>query len=334
MKRSWNYLSFALSSAFIGLFLVKKPDVIYVFHAPATIAIPALLFKLILRSKIVYDINDYWPDSLLATGMVNNKELLKIIHAYCRMTYRFFDHINVVTAGYKQKLIKDGVAEGKISVIYNWPHPYGFEESAIFKKHKNIFQGEISVLYAGNMGKAQNLTILLDAAQSLDVSQINIVKFIFVGDGLMKNNLRELAGNRNLKNVYFIDKVPLNELGHFLEATTFHFLHLKKDPLFQITIPSKLFSCLHSGKPIISGVSGETNGVVNEAHAGITFESDDKNGLVSALQKALVMSEEERNLLGKNGYDFFKDNFSFESGSKRFNDIFIQLINNSTGDSI
>lgn len=328
LKRIWNYLSFALSALFFGVFMVRKPDVIYVFHAPATIAIPAIFFKFIFRSKILYDINDYWPDSLSASGMLNNKRLIKIVHKYCRITYRFFDHINVVTQGYKLKLIEDGVKPQKISVIYNWPHPYGSEFSKTFETHKHIFESGTTITYAGNIGKAQQLIVLLESFKSVlskNNELFSNVKLIFIGSGVEKEDLKNFANQNDLNNVYFIDKVPLNELGNFLEATSYHFIHLKKSPLFEITIPSKLYSCLMTSKPIICGVSGETNQIINGSGAGFTFESGNAKELESILIKAHSTADSEKLRMGEAGKRYFEAIFSFESGTEKFNKIFTTL---------
>ena len=136
IKRILNYISFALSASILGVLSIKKPDIIYVYHAPATIAIPAIFFKLVYGSKIYYDINDYWPDTVSASGMLNNKGLISLIGIYCKYSYYFFDNINVVSKGYKEKLLKLGVSEHKISLIYNWPLAIKSIKSDIFEKYR------------------------------------------------------------------------------------------------------------------------------------------------------------------------------------------------------
>ena len=324
IKRAWNYLSFSLSAAIFGIFFVKRPDIIYTYHSPATITIPALWFKLIFRSKIVYDINDYWPDSLRASGMIKNESFLNLIHKLCKFSYRFFDKITVVSQGFVEKLKSDGVPPGKITLIYNWPHPYGYNKSENYIKNKDLFENYISIVYAGNIGSAQQLQIVVDIAARI-WEKNNEVRFILVGDGLAKSELKKQVEKRGIKNIFFIDKVPLAELGVFLKNSSFLFLHLKADDLFKITIPSKLFSYLSAGKPIISGVNGEANTIVKNSKSGIVFESENTSDFLNSVEKALELSSVELQQMGANGRKFFKENFSMESGVKKFNDIFLQL---------
>jgi glycosyltransferase involved in cell wall biosynthesis len=326
IKRVWNYLSFALSASFFGLFYIKKPQVIYAYHAPATIAIPAILFKLIFRCKILYDINDYWPDSLEYSGMLRNKKILNLIASYCKLTYRFFDKITVVSSGYIQKLKDDGVPESKISLIYNWPHPYGLKISAAFLENKHLFENCISILYAGNIGSAQGLEIILDAAEHVQNTSKKQVRFILIGNGNEKINLYNQVKSKNIDNIFFIDTVPLEELGNFLKLSCILLMHLKSNPLFEITIPSKLYTYFCVGKPILSGVTGEANKMVENSKAGIVFRSDDKDSFINALDNMLSLSTQHLEIMGNNGHEFFEKNFSIEIGTKKFNEILKSLI--------
>jgi glycosyltransferase involved in cell wall biosynthesis len=119
IRRVANYATFALSAAAIGTAAVKPADVMYVYHPPATVAFPAMLIGSIRRIPFVYDIQDLWPDTLGATGMVNNKSLLKMVGRWCRWTYRAAARIVVLSPGFKELLVARGVPREKIEVIYN-----------------------------------------------------------------------------------------------------------------------------------------------------------------------------------------------------------------------
>ena len=120
IKRILNYTSFALSASLPGFFLVKRPDVIYVYHPPATIGLPALFLHLLHRAPFVYDIQDIWPDTLAATGMMDNKVALWLVNKWCRFIYSQAAKIVVLSPGFKEILIKRDVPDHKIEVIYNW----------------------------------------------------------------------------------------------------------------------------------------------------------------------------------------------------------------------
>jgi len=329
IKRVLNYFSFSFSSIFLGLFKVSRPDVIYAYHSPATISIPAIFYKFIFRSKILYDINDFWPDTLVSTGMVKNKSILKLVSLYCKFSYIFFDLINVVSIGYKKRLMEEGVEEKKISIIYNWPPPIKFDKGDAYYEYINNFDGYFTILYAGNIGKAQYLETIIEAAKEIQFTSSELkIRFIFIGSGNEKSKIKELIELNQLTNVVLIDSVPINEIGLFLEKADCLLLHLKKDKLFEITIPSKLFAYLSIGKPILSGVDGETNEIVLKSNSGCIFNSCDTNDLIKSIIILYNLNSEQLNQLGNNGKIYFNDNFSFENGVNSFDKLFNIMINN------
>ena len=166
IRRIANYATFALSAATIGAAAVKPADVMYVYHPPATVALPAIMIHGMRRIPFVYDIQDLWPDTLNATGMMSNRVLLGLVDRWCRMVYRAASKIVVLSPGFKDVLVHRSVPEEKIEVIYNW-----CDEGQIPKTPKNEslakelgFSGRFNVLFAGTMGKAQALEAVLDAA--------------------------------------------------------------------------------------------------------------------------------------------------------------------------
>ncbi|SUB34988.1 glycosyl transferase, family 1 protein [Pasteurella multocida] len=120
IKRILNYVSFAFMAMLFGIFATKKCDVIYAYHPPLTTGIAAIMIKLFRRTPVIYDIQDLWPDTLKATGMLTHDRLLKIVDYVCQCVYKCVDHIVVLSPGFKEKLIQKSVPANKISVIYNW----------------------------------------------------------------------------------------------------------------------------------------------------------------------------------------------------------------------
>src|ERR1035437_8715454 len=118
--RVLNYVSFAISAALIGTVLIKKPDVVYVYHPPATIGFAAVALGLLRRVPYVFDICDLWPDTVEASGMLSNSVALRLLGKWCNFVYRRARHIVVVSPGFKQKLVDRGVPPVKIDIIHNW----------------------------------------------------------------------------------------------------------------------------------------------------------------------------------------------------------------------
>lgn len=329
-KRVMNYLSFAISACLVGVWIVKKPRIIYTYHGPATIAIPAIFLKFIFRSKIFYDINDYWPDTLEATGMIRNKYILKLVSAYCKFSYKFFDKINAVTNGFKKKLLDVGVPESKITVVYNWSLPMDSKHSNIFNKYRAILSDNFTVMYAGNIGLAQSLEVIIKTALKLKQNKIFGIKILLLGDGAQKQCLCDEVDKYDLGDyINFAGAIPAMNVGEFLLEADILLLHLKNDPLFEITLPSKLGSYLSLGKPVLCGVPGESSDIVKNIHAGLCFTPDDPEDLYKKIILSMNLNQNELEKMGGNGKKFYDENISFEIGTKKFDEIFHRMIGES-----
>jgi colanic acid biosynthesis glycosyl transferase WcaI len=325
-KRVMNYLSFAISACLIGVWMIKKPKIIYAYHGPATIAFPAIFYKLIYRSKIFYDINDYWPDTLRATGVVGNKYILFLVDRFCTLSYKFFDNINVVTIGFKRKLLDKGVPESKISVVYNWSLPINSKHSLEFDNYSKIFHNNFTIIYAGNIGIAQSLDVILGVALKLKKNYLSGIKILLIGNGTQKKYMSEEVVKNGLSDyISFVGSIPAENVGEFLLEADILLLHLKNDPLFKITLPSKLGSYFSLGKPVLCGVSGEASDIVKNINAGLCFNPDDSNDLYNKIIIAMGLEKSDLLQMGLNGKKFYFDNISFEIGTKKFSDIFNRM---------
>lgn len=322
--RLLNYISFAASILIYGLFRAKKPDVIYAYHPPLTVGIAAALVRFFRRVPVVYDIQDMWPDTLKATGMFSNEKLLKIVSRVCDWVYDHVDQIVVLSPGFKRLLIGRGVPSQKIDVIYNWcaedmvratssNPPANFPETSKFR-----------VLFAGNIGKAQSLDTVIEAAQLLQ-EKSSQVAFIFLGGGVEALRLEALAKTRKIDDIYFLPAVPMPEVGSYLFSADALLVHLKRDPLFSITIPSKTQAYMAAGKPILMAVDGDAADLVRDAGCGVVSESDNPQALADAVLALIEVSAEERNRMAENGQAFYRKELSLRVGVEHFGEHFKRL---------
>lgn len=323
-RRITNYASFAVSSLFYGLFMLKRPDVIYAYHPPLTVGVTAALLRLIRRIPVVYDIQDMWPDTLRATGMMSNEKVLSVIENVCRWVYRRVDHLVVLSPGFKRLLVGRGVPEQKIEVIYNWCEedglntptgvcPPGFPDASRFR-----------IVFAGNMGKAQALVAVLDAASILAALRTDIC-FVFVGSGVELDGLKREVANRKLANVVFIPRVPMNEVGAILAAADALLVHLKNDPLFAITIPSKTQAYLAIGRPVLMAVPGDAATLVQSANCGVSAEAEDPQSIAAAAINLAEMPADERLMMGQRSRDYYWKHLSLSVGAGHFAECFRRL---------
>lgn len=325
IKRVLNYSSFAASALFYCLFLCKKPNVIYAYHPPLTVGMVAAVIRMFRKVPVVYDIQDMWPDTLRATGMLRNERALGVISYICRWVYRRVDRIVVLSPGFKRLLVDRGVSEEKISVLYNWA-----DESALSQGGNELAShfgkaGCFNIVFAGNMGRAQALNTILEAAIILKTQSPNVT-FVFIGDGLEAATLKEKVVEKRLDNVIFIGRVSMSEVGAYLRAADALLVHLKKDPLFSVTIPSKTQAYLAIGKPILMGVDGDAADLVAEANAGVSFESENVLDLVEKISWLSSRSKDDLESMSSNARNFYNEKLSFQRGIKEFSHIFNEMI--------
>jgi colanic acid biosynthesis glycosyl transferase WcaI len=323
--RVLNYLSFFLSAFFYLTFVSRRADVIYAYHPPLTTGMAAACAGWLRRTGFVLDIQDLWPDTLRATGMIGNERLLRRIGKFCAWTYRRASQIVVLSNGFRDLLVARGVSADKIKVIPNWADGAGeptgqSDRSALLGK-----AGPFRVLFAGNMGLAQDLDTVLDAASLLlakrgaDVPpDIPPVEICLLGSGLDTERLRTRCTDEGIGNVRFLPRVPLAEAASYLRSADALLVHLRDDPLFAITIPSKTQAYLAAGRPIIMAVRGDAAEMVQAAKAGVTVAPGDAASLAEAMLGLARLPEEARRNMGRNGRDYYEHNLSMAVGTAKF----------------
>jgi colanic acid biosynthesis glycosyl transferase WcaI len=321
--RALNYASFALSATIAGLLTRFKADVVYVYHPPLTVGLAAAAISLVRRMPFVYDIQDLWPDTLEATGMIGNPRLLRVIGKLANWVYGRATVVLAQSPGFVKRLVERGVPSEKVRLVYNWCD----EESLAAKGAADqpvdvgVFAGRFNVLFAGNMGKAQALESVLDAAALLE-PRAPEVQFVFVGGGTEEGGLRQLANSRDLKSVAFMPRVEMNQIGRMLDAADVLLVHLRDSPLFAITLPSKTQAYLYAGKPILMAVRGDAADLVTLAEAGLCVPPEDPAALADAVLRLAALSGEERRAMGESGRRFYDESLSLKIGTRHMLEAF------------
>jgi colanic acid biosynthesis glycosyl transferase WcaI len=323
MKRIACYATHALSAATFGVAAVKRADVAYIGEGPATIGLPACMLKLIRGIPFVFHILDLWPDSIEATGMFKNKTGLWLAHKWCQYTYKRASKLVLCTPGYKQILMERGVPPEKMEIIYNW-----CDDSQVSRVEPDPklaqqlgLAGKFNIIYAGNLGAAQSLGSVLDAAKIVQ-SQNDRVQFVFIGTGLEENDLKSKAASMNLKNVLFLPKRPTSEISRILSLADVLLSHLKDEPLFKITIPGKIQAYMASGKPILVAVRGDASDLVTMANAGFACEPDNPAAIAATVMKFYNLAPSELVEIGEKGRRFYERELSMSIAVKKFEKIF------------
>ncbi len=324
IKRIANYASFAASSLIYGLFMLKRPDVIYAYHPPLTVGVTASLLRLVRRIPIVYDIQDMWPDTLRATGMLGNERALAVVSRVCEWVYRRVDRIVVLSPGFKRLLIERGVSEAKVGVIYNWCDEASLQGAAQVCPAGFPGNDKVRIVFAGNMGKAQALGTVMEAAELLAKLRPEVC-FVLVGSGVELESLKQRVATAGLGNVVFIPRVPMSEVGAILGAADALLVHLKDDPLFAITIPSKTQAYMAIGKPLIMAVRGDAAELVERAGCGVTAMPESAQSLAEAVIRLAELSAGERAVMGECSRRFYEAELSLAVGVEHFASLFRAL---------
>lgn len=300
IRRIANYLSFVISASLLGFFLIRRPDIIHAIQPPTT-CFPAWFLSRLWRVPFTYEVQDMWPETLKATGMMNNKKALSAVSKYCEWAYEKAAAIRVISPGFRDNLIAKGVSQDKIYFIPNWVDTdfYKPQSSNEALAETFGFKDHFNILYAGTIGLAQGIETILNAAQLL--KDLPNVQFVIAGDGLALKNLQQYSALHKISNVKFLGRQPMSLIPDIYALSDILLVHLRDDPLFRITIPHKTLTYLSAGKPILAAVEGDVADIVNENRAGLSCCSGNPESLAESVRQLFKMSSNDRKRLGENG---------------------------------
>lgn len=310
IKLALNYVSFVISSLFhIPKMMKKKFDNIFVFQvSPITTAIPAIILSRLKKIPSSIYIQDLWPETFYSIININNEAIRKILKKICISIYNSFDQILIASEGYKEILINKGIKEDKILYLPQWAEDIYSQkdthENNLIDKQKNDF----IVTFAGNIGKAQSVDTIIEAA-NLCKSNKNI-KWIILGDGSEFENIKSLVNKYDLKEtVKLLGRKPSTDMPKYFSESDALIVTLKNTDILRITLPAKVQSYMASGKPIIGAIGGAGKSIIEDSNCGLVVEAEDFNGLYEKVMELYEMEKEDRLLYGVNGKEYFKFNF-------------------------
>jgi len=318
VRRAINYLSFAAAATILGPALMRRPDVIYVYHPPATVALPGLALGRWFSAPVVCDVNDLWPDTIFATGMLHDRSR-RLLDRFCRFVYRHADRVTVVSPGFRQTLIARGVDADRVSVIYNWApgEEAGHQPAASAGNPDRAFR----IVFAGNIGLAQGLDTVLEAAARCAVT-VPHARFVFMGDGVEADRLRRRAAEMQLANAEFLSRQSFSAANAIFNAADALLVHLKDDPLFAITIPSKTQSYLAAGRPVLMAVRGDAAALIKAAGAGVMAEPGNPESIAEAVRQLAALPAAERARMGQSGREFYQRELALGRAVEKFESVF------------
>lgn len=274
-----NYFGFMFKSIYHSLFRLKgkKFDYVIVTSPPLFVALGGLIVSFFKRTKLIVDIRDVWPDSAVSAGMLKpNGSLYKVTKKIERFIYKRADVITCVSRPMRNYIYQESQHEN-IHVLYNGISPESIQNDMQTTINQN--NDKIKVAYAGNIGIVQNMGIIVKAAQLVGRD----FEFIIIGDGIEREKLEVDAKELNIDTIKFMGTLPKNEAVTMLNQVDLLFFSLIEDPVFDKTIPSKLFDYLLNNKPIVTSIKGEGRDILEELGCALFFDPNDPESFVEAL---------------------------------------------------
>lgn len=306
-----NYLSFAIMASTLGVWQLRGQhfDVIFTYQlSPVTSALPAVLLRRIKRTPMVMWVLDLWPETLSAVGIVRSKWILALVGGVVSFIYRHCDLILVQSRSFVSAIEQ---------VVGNVPRVAYFPSWA-----ESVFEGvapelapevpnapnSFNVMFAGNIGEAQDFPSILKAAAILR-DQPNI-RWLIVGDGRAAAWVAAEIEQRALgKTVFLLGRHSLERMPAFFQHADALLVTLRDAPIFAMTIPGKIQSYLATGIPLLAMLNGEGGRVIAEAGAGLVCSAGDAQGLASNVMALAHMSDEQRKKMGERATQAYKREF-------------------------
>ena len=306
-----NYFSFAISATLLGPWRCRDHyDAILVYEpSPITVGLPALWLKRLRRAPVFFWVQDLWPESLSATGTVRSPVILRWVGRMVRFIYRGCDRILIQSRAFRQSIESMGVASERILYFPNSAEDHYRPVSIDYIARKDAGWPEgFVVLFAGNIGAAQDFDTIVHAAELLKAQRD--IHWVIVGDGRMRAWVEHTVAERGLaSNFHMFGQHPVESMPRYFSMADVMLVTLRREPIFALTIPSKIQSYLASSRPIVAALDGEGAAVITEAGAGLTVSAEDPVALAQAVLKMAQMVPDERDDMGVKGRRYFEENF-------------------------
>lgn len=321
LRRMAGYCSFSLAALIAGLFL-RRADVVYSYYPPIVGGLAAAVLAFLKRSAMVYDVQDLWPEAVVATGLAKDGRVASMIEWAASIVYRRAKAIIVLSDGYRDALLLKDVPAGKVFRIYNWCDESRIAVASPVGPSDDAFP----IVYAGNLGSAQALEHVVRAAALVSEASDRGIRFVFIGDGVERQQLMALVKTLGLRNVDFVDRMPPEMIGGELARAGALLVHLRGDPVFAITVPQKTQAYMVAGRPLLMAVEGECARIVREAGAGVVATPCNPADIARAALELSRMPAGELEQMGKNGSDYYRDRMSQDNGVQQTLEILAKVV--------
>lgn len=318
-----NYMSFVVSGFLWCLMNKITADYVFIYEtSPMTQALPGVWYAKRKKIPCYIYVMDLWPENVESVLGIHNKMILSPISFLVDYVYKRCDKIFTSSNSFISKIQQRGIEKEKLEF---WPQyaedfycKYTGDESV-----KEIPQdGILNLTFAGNVGYAQGLDVLVDSALMLKEKTIK-VRFNIIGDGRYKSKLLEQVKAKNVQEYFnFIEKKPAKDIPKYFAYSDAALITLAKSDVFSMTIPAKLQSCMACGMPIIAAIDGEAQSIIKEAECGLCCDSGDAIGLTNIILTLKNEQNKQKEKYAENALCYYETHFNKQMLLEKINKYF------------
>lgn len=318
-----SLFSFLISSTWYAKHHDLEADVVLCYQlSPVTMANAALIYKRKLNVRMVHWVHDLWPESVTAITPLKGGPVISMLNRFVIRVYEQSDVILVQSKVFEKSICSKGDFKDKLVYVPNWAESSFIDADtsidADFPLQPN--ESEFRVMFAGNIGDAQDFDNIIKAASL--TSDIPAIKWIVVGDGRARESAEKEVGRLGLNDtVKFLGRYPVEMMPKFFTQADAMLVTLKDEFIFSLTIPSKTQAYMASGKPILTMINGAGNDVVEEAKCGLTAKAEDYEALAANVKAMYAMSKDELAEMGKRAKAYYDLNFAKDNVIDKVNRI-------------
>ena len=322
-----NYLTFHFL-VFFHILFYERPNLVFVLSTPPFISFHGLMLKMLKRSKVIYNVQDLFPDLAVELGKLKNKQFIGFLKKLSDLIIKKVDKVVVIGEFMKKRIRGEllrgtNISNNHIVTIHNWADGDKIKvlrediENNYLKKKWGL-EGRFVVLYSGNIGYLHEFDTVISAAECFAKRGLREIVFVFIGEGIKKNYIKKKVNEKGLNNILFFPYQPQEMLTYSLGLANVSLVTLEKG--FEgMLVPSKIYGVLASGRPVIAVVGEESEivEIIRKGKCGKIVKIGDCKALVNSILN-YYKDPQKCNEEGMNGRRYFEKNFDRKIATEKY----------------
>ena len=322
-----NYLSFNFSSIFFSFLKIRKRkyDIIFTFGtSPVTVSLTSIFYRNYFKAKHVLWLLDVWPEIIFELKILKNKILFYFLKRIVNFIYSRTDLILAQSKSFVE-IVKSEIYKNDISKIKFFPSWSELPLVKLKKKKPILDKNFFNILFAGNLGEAQNFPLIVDVFHKLRYNKN--IRLTILGSGRNEFETKLIVKKYNLSNIFFIPQVQLHEVSSYLDSADALLISLKSGRTISSTIPGKLQTYLSTGKPIIGLIDGEVKDIIKNYNLGFATNSTNLDFICKNILNIVNLDNRSKYIIRKNSFKLLNTIFNKKKIFEQLLNYFKQVVN-------